>query len=175
MSALSLEAIVLLVGAVALPAAADAPLPRVESETVQLECGSCHMTYPPQLLPERSWTRLMDGLGDHFGEELELDTETSGEVRAYLRSHSADRSRHEEASRFLRGLHPGDVPIRITETPGWQRKHRELPDRVWSDERVGFRGHCEACHTRAEEGRFDEDAHLRVPEPGGRWRTWDDD
>ena len=37
------------------------------------ECGSCHMAYPPGLLPARSWTKVMSGLDNHFGDNAELD------------------------------------------------------------------------------------------------------
>ena len=40
----------------------------VENPLYQEECGSCHMAYPPGLLPGRSWEKLMTGLADHFGE-----------------------------------------------------------------------------------------------------------
>jgi len=54
------------------------------------ECGACHVAYPPQLLPAASWTRIMDGLADHFGENAELPADTANRIRAYLVAHAAD-------------------------------------------------------------------------------------
>ena len=45
------------------------------------ECGSCHMAYPPGLLPGRSWQRLMGNLADHFGDNAELPGEDAA-IRA---------------------------------------------------------------------------------------------
>jgi hypothetical protein len=44
-------------------------------EVVQKGCGSCHMAFPPQMLPARSWTAIMDGLDKHLGENVVLDAE----------------------------------------------------------------------------------------------------
>ena len=96
---------------------ADDRLPRVSNESVRFECEDCHMVYQPQMLPQRSWVKLMAGLTDHFGEELEIDPEAVQEVRQYLLGNAADKSRQEEARKFLRGLGPSDAPIRITRTP----------------------------------------------------------
>ena len=155
-------------------ALADRPLPSVTNATLVSECGDCHMVYPPRMLPKRSWQKLMDGLADHFGEELSLDPATRQEVLDYLLANAAD-SGGKRGRRFLKGLGPDDAPIRITETPRWRKKHRELPKSVWSDSRIAFKGECNVCHTEAERGRYDDDHGLRVPGPGETWRRWDDD
>ena len=123
----------------AMAALADRPLRPVTNATVVSECGDCHVVYLPQMLPKRSWQRLMDGLADHFGEELSLDPETRTEVLDYLLENAAD-SGGKKGRRFLRGLGPEDAPIRITETPRWRKKHHELPESVWSDPRISFKG-----------------------------------
>jgi hypothetical protein len=156
-------------------AIADGRFPAITNEVVRSECSDCHMAYQPQMLPQRSWRRLMEGLADHFGEELSLDGETTQEVLRYLLDNSADRSEKKGARKFLRGLRSGDNPIRITDTPRWKEKHRELPESVWADSRIAFRGECEVCHTKAERGLYDDDDGLRVPGPNGTWRRWEDD
>jgi hypothetical protein len=156
-------------------ALADRPFPPVVNDTVQYECSDCHMAYQPQMLPQRSWRRLMEGVTDHFGEELSLDAETTQEVLRYHLENAADRVKQKEAREFLEGLRPTDAPIRITETPHWREEHEELPDGFWLDERISFKGQCEACHTEAERGRYDEEDGLRVPGPNGTWRRWEDD
>ena len=56
------------------------------------ECGSCHMAYPPGLLPAQSWQKLMGGLADHFGDNAELDAGLHNQIAQYLTDNSADAS-----------------------------------------------------------------------------------
>ena len=168
--------LMLAVGA-ATPALANGAFPKVTNEAVLSECTDCHIAYQPRMLPQRSWRKLMDGLGDHFGEELELDDAAREEVLGYFLANAADAAgKHKKKGHgFLRGLDPDEAPIRITETPRWRKEHHELPDRVWADPRLEFKGQCEVCHTEAARGRYDDDHGLRVPGPEGSWRRWDDD
>ena len=153
---------------------ANGAFPKVANEAVLLECSDCHLAYQPQMLPQRSWRKLMEGLADHFGEELSLVDETRDEVLGYLLDNAADSGKSKKGRKFMKGIGSDDAPIRITETPRWRKKHHELPDRVWSDPRVEFKGRCEVCHTKAERGGYDDD-DVRVPGPNGSWRAWDDD
>ena len=56
----------------------------VADAVYQKECGSCHLAYPPNLLPQESWRRVMAGLEDHFGENAALDAATSMHISSYL-------------------------------------------------------------------------------------------
>jgi len=161
--------------AAAASAVADDRFPAIASEALRSACGDCHIAYQPQMLPQRSWRRLMDGLPDHFDEELSLDEETKQQVLRYLLDHAADRSETKGARKFLRGLSSGDTPIRITDTPRWKDKHHELPKAVWSDSRLASKGDCAVCHSEAASGLYDDDEGLRVPGPNGSWRRWEDD
>ena len=165
----------ILVVGVAVLAYADGAFPPVANEAVRSECSDCHIAYQPQMLPQRSWRRLMGGLADHFGEELSLDEETTQQVLRYLLDNAADRSETKGARKFLEGLRSGDDPIRITDTPRWKDKHDELPENAWSDPRIAFKGECEVCHTDAKHGNYDDDDGVRVPGPNGTWRRWEDD
>jgi len=142
---------------------------------VRSECGDCHIAYQPQMLPQRSWRKLIDGLPKHFDEELSLDEETKQQVLRYLLDNAADKSEAKAARKFLRELGSGDTPIRITDTPRWKDKHHELPKRVWSDPRIAVKGDCVVCHTEAARGLYDDDEGLRVPGPNETWRRWEDD
>ncbi|MGD2083255.1 MAG: diheme cytochrome c [Chromatiales bacterium] len=130
------------------------------------ECGSCHLAYPPGLLPAPSWQRIMDGLADHFGENAELLPATAAEIRAYLNANAAGRSfggRPGFAARL-----PVQAPLRITETAYFRAKHHELPRRAVQDNpEVGSFSRCTACHAGAADGSFNEHA-VRVP-GFGRW------
>ena len=175
MSRVLIAASVIIAMCAAARVVADDRFPPIADEAVRSECSECHMAYQPQMLPQRSWRRLMEGLPVHFDEELSLDEETIQQVLRYLLDNAADTSDTKGARKFLRGIGSGDDPIRITDTPRWKEKHHELPEAAWSDPRIAFKGRCEVCHTEAERGLYDDDEGLRVPGPKGTWRRWEDD
>jgi len=139
---------------------------RAESRLYVEECGSCHLAYPPQLLPPASWSRIMNGLEDHFGENAELDPESHQQIGQYLQLLSTPR--RGEYRQILRNMDPRRAPLRITEMAYFKRKHREIPRRFISgNDKVRSLSQCDACHQDAARGYFDED---RVIIPGvGRW------
>jgi hypothetical protein len=127
------------------------------------ECGSCHMAYPPQLLPAASWKRIMQGLDSHFGENAEVDATTRKALQKYLVESSSSGSIYN-----LFGNHGEGVPSRITELPFFIARHDAIPARLIQDnDKVGSLSHCNACHQNAEQGRFDED-DVRIPGTDGR-------
>ena len=127
------------------------------------ECGSCHMAYPPQLLPVPSWVSIMSGLDDHFGENAELDETTRVSIQQYLIEVSSSM----DYRKLLRNV-GNSIPTRITELPYFIRKHDEIPSKyIKGNDKVGSLSQCNACHRGAERGNFDED---NVSIPGvGRW------
>ena len=62
----------------------------VNNPTYEEECGACHFPYQPELLPSGSWKKIMAGLGDHFEEEIDIDTESINAISGYLISNSAE-------------------------------------------------------------------------------------
>ena len=136
--------------------------PRVFPQYVE-ECGSCHVAYPPQLLPAPSWVMIMNGLDDHFGENAEVDDATRMALQQYL----AETSGIMNYRKMFRNI-GNRIPLRITELPYFIRKHDEIPARyVEGNDKVGSFSQCNACHKGAERGNFDEDS---VSIPGvGRW------
>ncbi len=48
----------------------------VKDEVVSKGCGAYHMAFQPQMLPERSWEKIMNELSDHFGEDASLGSRT---------------------------------------------------------------------------------------------------
>jgi len=126
---------------------AVAPLP-----AYQQECAGCHVAYPPGLLPAASWRRLMDHLPQHFGTDASLDAQTVQQLPTWLAANAAT------------GRRAGEVPPqdRITRTAWFVREHREVPAATWQRPAVKSAANCAACHTRAEQGDFDED-HVRIP------------
>jgi hypothetical protein len=134
------------------------------------ECGSCHIAYPPGLLPARSWTKVMAGLNDHFGDNAELDGETYQSVSEFLLNNSADKSDYRRSVKFSSSIKSDDAPVRITDTPYFRHKHDEIPDRLVSaNPKVKSFSQCNACHAKAEQGSFNEH-DIRIPGYG----QWDD-
>ncbi len=131
------------------------------------ECGDCHLAYHPTLLPARSWVALLDGQEDHFGEDLALDEETVAKLRRFLTENAAESHLSEPAWKISQSLPPGETPLRITETPYWIMKHREIDERYWHNDKVAGKGDCGACHLDAEAGTF-EDSAMRLPDLTGK-------
>jgi hypothetical protein len=130
---------------------ADQEVFRVDNPAYQAECASCHIAYPPRLLPKESWRALMSGLADHFGTDATLDAKSAKEIQSYLEAH-ADRARADGAK----------PPLRISETRWFRHEHDEVPAATWTSPAVKSAANCAACHTQAERGDFSEGS-LRVP------------
>jgi len=145
----------LLALACALPAAwadsrempASAMLPAYKQE-----CAACHMAYPPGMLPASSWSRMMKGLDQHYGIDASLDAAMVRQISTWLEAHAGTYKR-------VREVPPQD---RITQSAWFERKHREVEPAVWKRAAVGSRANCIACHTRADQGDFDDD-RVRIP------------
>jgi hypothetical protein len=132
------------------------------------ECGSCHFPYQPGLLPARSWSKLMAGLDDHFGENAELPAEDAKILEGYLLENSADKSSYKRSQKIMKRMLSTDTPLRITETRYFIKKHDELSRRMVQDNpQVESFSRCDSCHKQAAKGSFEED---EVEIPGfGRW------
>lgn len=137
-------------------------LPAVDHKAWRAECGSCHIPYPPGLLPERSWRALMGGLDRHFGENAGLDAATQNDIAAFLVANAADRSTARRARKVAASLAAGATPLRISESAWFVRKHDELRAEVWQRKSVGGAANCAACHPGAERGGFGEH-EIRIP------------
>lgn len=119
---------------------AVAALPAYEQE-----CGgSCHVAYPPGMLPAESWKRVMAGLDKHYGSDASIDAATQKNIAAWLDAN---------ASRRTRTAPPED---RITRSAWFEHKHDEIRASVWQRKAVGSPANCAACHPRAEQGDFEE-------------------
>lgn len=131
------------------------PLPASTPPAYAVECGSCHLAYPPQLLTAPDWQRLMAQLDSHFGSDASIAPEVRRQLENFLAANAGSASRLGAA---------GDPP-RISQTARFVRKHRELQAGDWKNPQVRSPANCEACHTRAGEGRFSE---REIAMPGTR-------
>jgi nitrate/TMAO reductase-like tetraheme cytochrome c subunit len=131
-------------------AMAESSGPVATNKSWKAECGSCHVAYPPNLLPASSWRRIMGGLRRHFGTDASVDAASAVEIGAFLERNAGSGKRGSEAA------------LRITETRWFLRKHDEVAPATWNKPQVKTAANCGACHSGAERGDFDEDA-VRIP------------
>ena len=120
--------------------------------TYQQECASCHVAFPPGMLPAESWQRLMNKLPRHYGTDASLDPETVKQISTWLTAHAGTYKR-------VRDVPPED---RITRSPWFVREHREVPAASWKLPTVKSPANCTACHIRADQGDFNEH-DVRIP------------
>jgi hypothetical protein len=119
-------------------------------------CGGCHFAYQPELLPTASWTKLLSGVDDHFGQPLDVDSETLAILTDYLGGNGADKSSSRQAAKIMISL-GGGVPMRITDVPYIRDQHHEISSDVFSRKSIGSLSNCSACHRTAENGVYDDD------------------
>jgi hypothetical protein len=127
------------------------------------KCGSCHFAYQPGLLPIGSWEKTMSNLGSHFDKSIKLTDEEDAQIRNFLLDSAAGRTNRKISVKFIRSLHDGQVPLRISEIPYFIEKHHKLSaEMVQDNAEVGSLNHCDACHTEADKGIFDGST-ARIP------------
>jgi hypothetical protein len=116
------------------------------------ECGSCHLAFPPNLLPKSSWQRLISGLDKHYGSDASLDASTQKQIDTWLQAHGGQGKRAREEP-------PQD---RITRSAWFERKHRDVGAATFKRASVKSPANCTACHRDAAQGDFEED-RVRIP------------
>ncbi len=110
----------------------------------QTECGSCHVAFPPHLLPAESWRAVMSGLKKHFGTDANLDPAVSRKIYIFLQEYAG--AKKYEAS-------PNPL-LRITETQWFQQVHSVVSERTWKRPKIRSAANCVACHIQAESGNY---------------------
>jgi cytochrome b len=126
------------------------------------ECGSCHAVFYPALLPSRSWKKIMAEQDKHFGTDLGLDAATVNAVLKFMIDNAAEKHVVEAAFKIDQSIPPDATPLRITETPYWVNKHREIAAADWANPLVKSKANCAACHSDADDGTF-EDGAMHIP------------
>ena len=122
----------------------------VKDPVIAKECGACHMAYPAGLLPAASWSAIVAGLDNHFGENASVDAAMAAKLTAYL-------TKNAEAGKAV-SARTGTVALRITEIDWFVQRHGK--NRL-SPERLARKGaksaaQCQACHNQAEQGYFED-------------------
>jgi hypothetical protein len=118
----------------------------------QQECASCHMAFPPGLLPGASWRKVMSGLDKHFGADASLSPQEATEITDFLVKNASNR------------WSANTAPERITDSAWFKSKHneREIAPAVWKRAAVKSPANCLACHSGADKGNFDEHS-IKIP------------
>lgn len=117
------------------------------------ECGSCHLAFPPGLLPAESWRKIMSGLDQHFGTDASLTADENREITAFLAANPSNRWTARTS------------PLRITESKWFRSKHeggKELPAGVWKRASIKSPANCQACHPDADKASFAEN-RVKIP------------
>ncbi|MGE5093942.1 MAG: diheme cytochrome c [Betaproteobacteria bacterium] len=116
------------------------------------ECGSCHVAYPPGMLPAASWQRITAALSRHFGTDASLDAPQLKSISSWLQSNAGT----------YRRVDAQPAQDRITRSAWYIRKHDEVRADVWKRAAVRGPSNCSACHPNAAEGSFNEH-DIRIP------------
>lgn len=127
------------------------------------ECGSCHAVFYPSLLPARSWEKMMAEQDKHFGTDLGLDAATTAAVLKFMTDNAADQHLTEAGFKIEQSVPKDSTPLRITETPYWVNKHRDIAATDWANPLVKSKSNCAACHSDADDGSF-EDGAMHIPD-----------
>lgn len=116
------------------------------------ECSACHLAYPPGMLPAASWQRMLGALDTHYGSDASLDPAALKALSGWLGANAGTYRRVREEP-------PQD---RITRSAWFVRKHDEVSAATWKRAAIQSAANCAACHTRADQGNFNEH-DIRIP------------
>lgn len=134
----------------------EASVPAVGNPTYREICGACHFLLQPALLPSRSWRLLLADTQNHFGQSVDLEAEQHAEVEAYLTQNAAEHTTGELAQEIVNSI-GSSAPLRVTEVPLIRHEHRRLDEAVFQRPSVAGRADCQACHSDANDGIYDDD------------------
>jgi len=154
---LSVLSVLLVQVAVAEPTATDAPpqpsrqessmRASAEWKSYEAVCGSCHLAFPPNLLPASAWQKTLGSLDNHFGQNANLSSAAAAQLKGFLTAWA--------------GQPKPNSPLRITRTNWWLKTHDRIDWAVFERANVKSAANCRACHARAERGDFrSQDAKL---------------
>jgi cytochrome b len=127
-----------------------------------LQCGSCHLAFPPSLAPASTWNGILSDLQHHFGADATLSATDIAQIRTWLDANSAEH--WDTLPAHLLRDPASNGSLRITDTPGWRRRHSVVPLTVFAAKPVYRRSNCAACHAEAATGQF-APQEIAVPGP----------
>ena len=128
-----------------------------ESPIYLNECASCHIAYPPYLLPKIYWKKMMGSLDNHFGEDASLDEKSKLDILDYLIKNSSENSTNIYGYKIAKSMDTNKTDIAISETKFWKAKHKHLDSRVFKSNEVKSKANCVACHKQIDNGLLEKD------------------
>ena len=120
--------------------------------------GKCHKTYPPYILPKKSWKKIISSLDNHRGIEITEANITASQQKSILKflcDNSAESSTREASVKMMNSL-GRRRPKAITKTPYWRETHKNIPRAVYKTKEVKDKSNCFACHKDFEYGNLDD-------------------
>lgn len=123
------------------------------------ECASCHILYPPNILPQKSWVAMMSDLENHFGDDASLSEKDNQEILTYLVNNSAENSTKEVSIKILQYAqkHSDKEILAFSQTGFWKDTHLSIPENVFRQDTIKNKSNCKACHIDIEEGLIEDD------------------
>ncbi|KIM11374.1 MAG: hypothetical protein KU37_07025 [Sulfuricurvum sp. PC08-66] len=142
----------------------------VMTDKVYIEnCTECHFGYQAGLLNAPTWEKMLqvEELENHFGTDASIDEADRIHLIEFLKSNSAETLWNKKSRKIASSM--GDkVILRISEVPYIKKKHEDVKESLFTQEKVKSRAHCNRCHEGAAKGLFEEDDVL-IPNHG-RWQ-----
>lgn len=135
---------------------------QIKNTSYLKECGACHFAYQPELLPKRSWEKLMSALDNHFGDNANLDEPARTELLNYLLKNAAENSSVKVSKKIMESVKADAAPLRISDTSYFKNKHRKIKPEVFKRKAIGSPSNCIACHPTADTGDYEED-RVKIP------------
>jgi len=120
--------------------------------------GKCHKTYPPYILPAKSWKKIISSLDNHRGikiTEANISKSQQNSILKFLLANSAESSTREASVKMMNSL-GRRRPKAITKTPYWRETHKNIPRAVYKTKEVKDKSNCFACHKDFEYGNLDD-------------------
>jgi len=131
--------------------------PPITNKAVNKECGDCHMVYFAEMLPRRSWMRILKDLSNHFGEDASVDPKALTGIIAHHVANASDVANSHGARKWRRGVNKNEAPERITMAPRFIDEHDDGDfSRMWKKLKVKSKADCVACHKDAQKGIFED-------------------
>ncbi|MDQ6977643.1 MAG: diacylglycerol kinase, partial [Ghiorsea sp.] len=99
--------------------------------------------------------KMMSNLNNHFGDNAEVTAAVNAEVTAYLKRNAAENDKRRYAKSMLGLLKDDETPDYISDTKYFKLMHDAVkPRMVLGNPDVRSFARCEACHSQAQQGKF---------------------
>lgn len=128
-----------------------------KNDLYENQCGTCHFLFRPGLMTSKSWVKIVEESGDHFGKNLALKQSEKLELLSFLTKNSSDEGWLDvpdeigETAIILYEQNMeqnNNAPIRVTQTRYIKDAHNMIDPTVFDREAIGGFNNCGGCHER---------------------------